>query len=208
MSRVKSFVTLWALLVMLASASNAFAGPPKAAGGAFEPNSAAQRRALSGPALLQAAARAHWVAEGRGSRIVYVIFDPNCPYCHIVWKESQAYLKDYQFRWISVGIITPSSPGKAAAILQAKNPPAALRENETRFVRARGKLGGITPLPRKEITSQTLMALKENEAFLKATGGLYVVPKILFLRKNGKVELIEGALDPKDMAAVLAEAAP
>ncbi|MEJ2509073.1 MAG: hypothetical protein P8009_06285 [Gammaproteobacteria bacterium] len=26
--------------------------------------------------------QASWIAEGKGPHVVYVFFDPNCPYCH------------------------------------------------------------------------------------------------------------------------------
>lgn len=155
-------------------------------------------------ALLRRAATAHWIAEGHGKRVVYVIFDPNCPFCHIVYEESQAHLKAYQFRWIPVGILTSSSPGKAAALLAAKSPVAALRLNENRFVRKRGKLGGVKPL--HMIPAPVAAELRDNLGVLKASG-IEVVPKLLYLRRDGKVRLIVGALDGKDLSATLHDVA-
>ncbi|MEJ2480232.1 MAG: thioredoxin fold domain-containing protein [Acidihalobacter sp.] len=154
--------------------------------------------------LLQRAAAAHWIAQGRGERVVYVIFDPNCPYCHVVYTESQAHLKDFQFRWIPVGVLTPSSPGKAAALLAAKDPVAALRRNEDNFVKARGKLGGIAPL--HTVPAAVAGELQDNLSLLESTG-MRVVPKLLFLRRNGKVRLIEGALGNADFSAMLKDVA-
>lgn len=155
-------------------------------------------------ALLAHAGSAHWIAEGHGKRVVYVIFDPNCPYCHVVYEESQAHLNKYQFRWIPVGVLTHSSPGKAAALLGAKDPVAALRLNENRFVRKLGKLGGIRPL--HSIPPAVAAKLKDNLAVLKASG-TEVVPKLLYLRRNGKVRLIVGAVDGKDLSATLRDVA-
>jgi thiol:disulfide interchange protein DsbG len=155
-------------------------------------------------ALLERAAAAHWIAQGEGQRVVYVIFDPNCPYCHVVYQESQAHLKGFQFRWIPVGVLTPSSPGKAAALLAAKDPLAALRQNEDHFVRARGKLGGIAPL--QTISAATAGELQDNLMLLQATG-MRVVPKLLYLRRNGEVRLIEGALNAADFSSMLQDVA-
>jgi len=156
-------------------------------------------------ALLTRAASAQWIAEGHGKRVVYVIFDPNCPYCHVVYEESQAHLNKYQFRWIPVGVLTHSSPGKAAALLAAKHPVAALRRNENRFVRKRGKLGGIKPL--HSIPPAVAAKLRDNVAVLRASGPA-VVPKLLYLRRDGKVRLIVGAVDGKDLSATLRDVAP
>lgn len=161
-------------------------------------------RANTAHELLQRAAASHWIAQGQGTRVVYVIFDPNCPYCHIVYVESQAHLKNFQFRWIPVGILFSSSRGKAAALLAAKDPVAALRKNEDDFVAARGKLGGIAPL--RHISAAVARQLRTNLALLGTTGTL-VVPKILYLRRNGKVRVITGALDPADFSAILRDVA-
>lgn len=169
---------------------------------ALSPLSAAH--AAPGPALLAQAKVSHWIAQGQGKRVVYVLFDPNCPYCHVVYKESQAHLKKFQFRWIPVGILTRSSPGKAAALLDAPDPVAALRENEDNFVMARGKLGGIAPAP--SISMATASKLEDNLMLLQSTG-MAVVPKIFFLSREGKVRLIEGALSGPDFSSMLDDVA-
>jgi thiol:disulfide interchange protein DsbG len=161
--------------------------------------------AITGQKFLAQAAKANWIAEGQGARVVYVIFDPNCPYCHVVYTESQAHLKNVQFRWLPVAILTPTSLGKAAALLQAKDPVAALRENENKFVSARGKLGGIVPVT--HIEAATNAKLRENDRLLQLTGGQMVVPKIFFLGKDGKVHMIEGALSGPDLSNTLQEVA-
>lgn len=154
------------------------------------------------PALLQQATHAYWIVEGHGNRVVYVIFDPNCPYCRIVYVDSKAYLKHYQFRWVPVAILTPTSPGKAAAIIEASNPQAAFRENEDHFVRARGKLGGIKPLA--HISAATRQRLAQNKALLTKTG-IAVVPTIVFLNTKGKVSIIKGAPAKADFDEIMAQ---
>ncbi|OBS08613.1 thioredoxin fold domain-containing protein [Acidihalobacter prosperus] len=165
----------------------------------------AQAATPSEPALLREAADSHWIAEGHGDRIIYVIFDPNCPYCHLVYVDSQAYLKHYQFRWVPVAILTPTSPGKAAAMLEAHDRNAALKENEHRFVRERGKLGGLKPLAR--MSAKTRRELEVNKALLTKTG-MEVVPPIVFLNKHGKAEVIKGAPGKSAFPTMLGEVAP
>lgn len=159
-----------------------------------------QAAELSNTAVIKEAGQARWIAEGQGKYVVYVIFDPNCPYCHKVFVDSQSYLKHYQFRWIPVAILTPTSAGKAAAMLQAKNPNKALQENENHFVSVRGKGGGLNPL--KHMTKKSRNELSKNQQLLKKTG-MEVVPTILFLKKNGKVEVIKGAPSKADFPSIL-----
>lgn len=154
--------------------------------------------------LLHEAQQSTWIAEGHGQKVIYVIFDPNCPYCHLVYTESQPYLKKYQFRWIPVAILTSTSAGKAAAMLEAHDRRAALAENEDHFVRARGKLGGLVPL--LHVSDKTQLDLASNQALLLKTG-MQVVPTILFLDTRGKVKIIKGAPAKSDFPAMLQEVA-
>lgn len=34
--------------------------------------------------------KSHWIADGSGKapRIVYVLTDPNCPYCNKLWSDA------------------------------------------------------------------------------------------------------------------------
>ena len=67
--------------------------------------------------------KSNWVADGDddAKRVIYVFSDPNCPYCHKFYEVARPWVESgkVQLRHIPVGIIKPSSPGKAAAILGA-----------------------------------------------------------------------------------------
>lgn len=153
-------------------------------------------------ALLREAEQATWVAEGHGHREIYIIFDPNCPYCHLVYVETQPYLKTYQFRWVPVAILTATSLGKAGAILEARDRKAAMEKNEDYFVRARGKLGGLKPL--EKVTERVRRALARNRRLLMKTG-TEVVPTIIFLDRHGKPMIIKGAPSKADFPSLLNE---
>ncbi|HZR69754.1 MAG TPA: thioredoxin fold domain-containing protein [Burkholderiales bacterium] len=91
------------------------------------------------------------VAEGpasaadRKSRTLYVFFDANCWYCHLTWKALQHYERaGLQVRWIPVAYQKDSSFGRAAAIMNAADRAAAMRENETGY-RAASYDGAIAP---------------------------------------------------------------
>jgi len=85
-----------------------------------------------------------WIRDGKpdAPRIVYTFSDPNCPYCNRFWHAARPWIDagKVQLRHVMVGVIRKDSPNKAAAMLTAKDPSAALLENESNF-----KQGGIKP---------------------------------------------------------------
>jgi thiol:disulfide interchange protein DsbG len=88
------------------------------------------------------------VREGAklAKNVLYVFFDANCFYCHLTWKALQPYEKaGLQVRWVPVAYQQPSSAGRAAAIMQARDRVAALRKNEVDYDRGQFA-GGIAPL--------------------------------------------------------------
>lgn len=142
---------------------------------------------------LNAAKDATWIAEGHGPRLVYIFFDPECPYCHKVYQATRSWIgKDgLQFRWIPVGILMPSSAGKAATILEAKDPLAAFHKNEDEFGPA-PKFGGIAEtIP----SAQSLKRLQHNAELFKQTR-MPGVPVIMFREASGKVRMVDGAPSP------------
>lgn len=79
-------------------------------------------------------AASHWIGDGRdGARVVYVFTDPNCPYCNKLWSDARPWVTagKIQLRHVIVGILTPTSPGKAAALLADKDPAAMLAAYES-----------------------------------------------------------------------------
>lgn len=149
---------------------------------------------------LAAAPKATWIAQGQGRREMYVFFDPNCAYCPMLYKNLQPLIAPYglQLRWIPVAMLDPTSLGKAAAILQAKDPKAALDYNEAHF-NAGAYAGSIS----EEIpTGGTEARLRANEALLNQVG-IPVVPTMLFQTKSGEAMVIQGALSPIALRKVL-----
>lgn len=154
--------------------------------------------------LLQRLSHAHWVAQGKGPHVLYMIFDPNCPYCHVVFDELQPLIKPMgaTVRYVPVGYLTPSSLGKAAAMLEAKDPLAAITKNEREFnMEHFGGLQEILP------SSATEKALEKNLAILRATGQS-IVPTLIYRSRRGKTVIIRGGLDTRDMRSVLRDIAP
>ncbi|MHB1332744.1 MAG: thiol:disulfide interchange protein DsbG [Sulfuriferula sp.] len=172
-------------MLALASATQSIAANAQQSG------ASAQQLALD--KTLNAAKDAAWIAEGHGPRLIYIFFDPNCPYCHKVYQATRSWIdKDgLQFRWIPLGILMSSSIGKAAAILEAKDPLAAFHKNENEFGPA-PKFGGIAEtIP----SAQSLKRLQHNAELFKQTR-MPGVPVIMFREASGKVRMMDGAPSP------------
>ena len=156
-------------------------------------------------AVLADAPKATWIAEGRGSRIVYIFIDPNCPSCALLYRNLRTLIEphDLQLRWIPVAVVNATSLGKAAAILQAPDRLAALRRNEERY-HGETYSGGIE----EDIPStETEQRLRTNEGLLNKLD-IPVVPTMLFANKEDRAVLIQGALSPLALRKVFATKKP
>jgi thiol:disulfide interchange protein DsbG len=134
-----------------------------------------------------------WLADGKptAARVVYVFTDPNCPYCAKLWADARPWVDSgkVQLRHIIVGILTPTSPAKAAALLSAKNPSEALRAYEAshapaivKALAAGGRphaLGdeGLKPL---EGVPAAMAARLDANAKLMASFGLQATPGVVW----------------------------
>lgn len=147
--------------------------------------------------------RAHWIPLGsrHPQHVLYVFMDANCPYCHRLWRELQPYYgSGLQVRALLVGVISASSPGKAAAIFAAPDPAAALRENEAHWGRGPDPRGGIAPLAHP--SAQALRMLEHNEALMEAFQ-LPGTPGIVFADGAGKVYVLDGVPAKADLPRII-----
>lgn len=137
--------------------------------------------------LLEGAA---WIREGRpdAERVVYVFTDPDCPYCRTFWRASHEYLDtDVQVRNILVGVLTPTSLGKAARILAADDPALAFFEHQTR---------GSRPL--EDIPADVLAKVDANNRLMEELEAL-ATPTLFFRDADGKVRRIIGMPSDEQM---------
>jgi len=121
-------------------------------------------------ALFAQLEKADAVKEGArdAQRILYVFFDANCFYCHLTWKALQPYAAaGLQVRWVPVAYQQPSSVGRAAAIMQAPDRAAALRENEVGYNAAKFD-GGIAPLAK--VPEALVAQLQANTRLMRSFG--------------------------------------
>ncbi len=104
--------------------------------------SAAQvARVQAAPAIVEGASGAQVKST------LYVFMDPNCIYCHLMWRALRPYeAAGLQVHWIPLAFLKPDSAGKAAALLKAPDGAALLNTLETHYSE-KDESGGIAPLP-------------------------------------------------------------
>jgi len=139
-----------------------------------------------------------WIADGSSSapRIVYVFTDPNCPYCNKFWNDARPWVKagKVQLRDIVVAILTPTSAGKAAALLSAKDPQAALTRHEQQYAN-----GGIKPLD--QISAQISAQLDANQNLMQQLGSS-ATPTVFYKDASGNLQKVEGAPQAQMLAKI------
>ncbi len=133
--------------------------------------------------------------QGAPKSVIYVFFDPNCPFCHFAWKALQPYeAVGLQVRWIPVAYLMETSTGKAAAILQSQDKLATFRENETQYNLPKHE-GGIKPVKPNAASSKQLQA---NSALMHEFG-ITGTPALVWKDANGKVQMKSGLPKLKEL---------
>lgn len=139
------------------------------------------------------------VLDGKADapRIVYAFTDANCPYCHRFWEASRPWVDagKVQIRHLMVGVIKQDSPAKAAAILGAADPSAALQENERQHAQ-----GGIAPAD--SVPADVGKTLDDNQ-MLMLSMGFGGTPGIVVRGSDGLVKKYSGVPQGPELAEVL-----
>lgn len=126
----------------------------------------------------------HLIAQGPPhAPLLYGIIDPNCSFCYHFYHMAEPLIAAgrLQVRWVLVGFLEPTSEARAAAILTAANPAAALSLDENRFDLAR-EHGGIAPARR--IPPAIAKVLKVHLDAMSDAGG-NGTPTILYRSQSG-----------------------
>ncbi len=134
------------------------------------------------------------IPEGVGAKRLYVFFDPDCPYCHELYESLQPLIgpKGLEVGWLPVGILKLSSFGKAAHLLEAKNPGIALARAESGYRDGRGL--AVTP---RRATFKVGAGLVRNARLLNTVRG-NGVPFLVYKDQEGRVQAVIG--DPPQRA--------
>lgn len=140
-----------------------------------------------------------WVASGDpdAARVVYEFDDPNCPYCHVFWKNARPWVEagKVQIRHVIVGIISESSPNKAATILAADHPGQIFANNQKLF-----EQGGVKPMA--DIPAEIRQQLAANLQLMEQLG-FRGTPGIIYRDDQGNVQFTAGVPPAGVMAEIL-----
>ncbi len=140
-----------------------------------------------------------WIADGakNAPRVIYTFTDPNCPYCNKFWKDARPWIKagKVQVRHVIVAILGPTSPGKAAALLSAQDPQAALTQHEQQH-----GSGGIKPLA--QVSPKVRAQLDANQMLMEQLG-FSATPTTLYKDGNGNLKNMQGAPSAEMLGRIL-----
>jgi thiol:disulfide interchange protein DsbG len=125
--------------------------------------------------------------------VAYAFLDPNCIYCNFAWKAFKPYEKaGLQVRWIPVAFLNATSSAKAAALLQATDPAAALDQHETNYKAGGISIQGFVAKPETRAKVEANGKLMRDFGFNGTPAMVYKDPKTgKVLAKNGMPKLSE-----------------
>ena len=136
------------------------------------------------------AAHADSFVLGASGPEITAFVDPNCIFCHKFYEEAKALIDagKLRVRYVVVAFLKPSSAPKAAAILGATDPAAAMAENEKGFDEGTEE-GGIKPA--QNPGAATISAVDNNTKLLGDSGEM-ATPTLIYCNQEEKPTLVHG----------------
>lgn len=132
-----------------------------------------------------------FIAEGsmkNPKSVIYVFVDPNCPYCHLMWRAVQPYeAAGLQVRWIPVATLGPTSMPKAIEVLAAPDKTAAFRRMEQNH----GKPWKPAAASTEQSQPVVAAAIRRNGELMDSFG-IAGTPGVVWRDKQGKVQVKSG----------------
>lgn len=132
-----------------------------------------------------------FIAEGSiksPKSVIYVFVDPNCPYCHFMWRAVQPYeAAGLQVRWIPVATLGPTSMPKAIEVLAAADKTAAFRRMEQNHGKPWTPVTGMTEQGHPSVAA----AIRRNGEVMEGFG-IAGTPGVVWRDKQGKVQVKSG----------------
>ncbi|MCF6776903.1 thiol:disulfide interchange protein DsbG [Thiotrichales bacterium 19X7-9] len=158
-------------------------------------------------AAFKSASKTNYITEGsdKAKHKMYIIFDPNCAYCHLLYKDlNQAKLTQdgtLQIRWIPVGFIKQDSAAKSASILASKDQTKALQEDELNF-NMQMESGGATALKQTATNQKFFDQVKANNQYA-LSNGFNVTPVLIYKTDTGAYSYTPGYVNSAQFKQML-----
>ena len=148
--------------------------------------------------LVAAKASGFSVGNMMATRVVYVMFDAQCPHCGRLWQTSKPLLGQIRMVWAPVRFAGDISERQGATLLAAKEPVGDMDAHERSLEAKRGGL-----VPPAEIPAEFVAKVKANTE-LMAEIGADTVPFLVFKNSaNGQSTTFAGALETEDLKKLL-----
>lgn len=177
------------------------------AGCGKEPSNATPSQAASPPASVAASAIYDTVAAKAAgftignmmaTRVIYVMFDPQCPHCGRLWQTVKPLLGQIRMVWAPVRFAGDLSWKQGAVLLAAKDAVAEMDAHERSLEDKRGGL-----VPPTEIPSDLLAKVTANTNLMQQIGA-DSVPFIVYKSPvNGQSATFVGSLETEDLKKLL-----
>ena len=140
------------------------------------------------------------MTPGRGP-ILTAFIDPNCSYCHLLYDEVMPHVLkgELRVRFVIVVVVKSDSARRAAAILSATDPLAALAQDQRAFDVTHEE-GGY-PIANAHLLPASIAAVAANNALI-SKAGIDGTPAVLYCsRRKSSVRMIVGM--PSSLQALL-----
>ncbi|MEY2340792.1 thiol:disulfide interchange protein DsbG [Acidithiobacillus sp. IBUN Pt1247-S3] len=145
---------------------------------------------MSAALLAERASKVKSFVLGTKGPEVIAFVDPNCIFCHKFYENAKPLIAQgkLRVRYVVAAFLKPSSAGKAAAILAAKDPAKAMAKNEKNF-NEETEEGAIHA---DANPSPAVMADVEKNTQLLQDSGQEATPTIVYCDKGGKAKISHG----------------
>ncbi|WP_308388726.1 thiol:disulfide interchange protein DsbG [Acidithiobacillus sp. AMEEHan] len=151
---------------------------------------------LGAAQLAERASQAKSFVLGTKGPELIAFVDPNCIFCHKFYEDAKPLIAEgkLRVRYVVAAFLKPSSLGKAAAILSARDPAAAMAKNEKGFNEA-SEEGGISPDANP--SPKVMAEVRKNTELLQDSGEV-ATPTIVYCDKDGKAQISHGMPEELD----------
>jgi len=138
------------------------------------------------------------VGNMMATRVVYVMFDPQCPHCGRLWETSKPLSSQVKMIWSPVRFAGEMSGRQAAALLGSKDPVAEMDAHERSLDAKRGGL-----VPPSDIPAELVAKVTANTELMREIGAASVPFLVYKNPTTGQSASFEGALETADLKKLL-----
>ncbi|WP_163575342.1 thioredoxin fold domain-containing protein [Halomonas faecis] len=130
-----------------------------------------------------------YAEEGTGDKVLYVVYDTQCPFCTRMHDASREVLDEVTIRWVPVGYLGEQSLVEAAGIVESDEPLALMEALK------RGEVSDLTTTPgAMEIVSQNSQIVRQ--------AGITSTPTTIYQDEDGTPRIRRGALTAEQIRSL------